>query len=479
MAWNDDAGADEGDALTTPAPPSTPKKPGPKVYEVHEGNNYFCRGGRLVFGPRNELKTPFLTALAVVAPTVLFSATVGTSLACDAASQPLTCFGLPGWTAWLPALVCPVVLLFLAWTAASDPGIVKRRNERPDGLRKKFPGAPYGLANEVELKFCYTCKLYRPPRCSHCSICNNCVDHFDHHCPWVGTCVGLRNYRSFCGFVLSVTALTVYVASMSIFVLGKAASHDLMVDGASGAVLEHPWALVLAVYTVLFGCFVVPLSCFHIYLMCRGLTTNESFKSPRELKMILDGRGAAEVCASRWNFVLCGDKGPRDFSFTDTWAPPEQALEEGTNSSANAAAGSGAGAGAGARGGGGSVRTKAAHPAFGKKSKEWRAGGGAAAGVGAAGAGAAAGAPMFNAGAAVVEAAEGRQDEAVAAAGGGSGGSRSAQPADTGGGKGGVGSPPRGGQGGAMPPMQSLSAQMEAKRQVQLTQYKDPCCEFL
>jgi len=93
----------------------------------------------------------------------------------------------------------------------SDPGVLPHYNYlKIQNIFKKKKNKLIEIRGyKYKIKFCYTCNIFRPPGVSHCKICNNCVEKFDHHCPWVGNCIGKNNYKIFYFFLFSFMILSI------------------------------------------------------------------------------------------------------------------------------------------------------------------------------------------------------------------------------------------------------------------------------
>lgn len=63
--------------------------------------------------------------------------------------------------------------------------------------------------------------VYQPPNAVHCPECDVCVEGYDHHCPWMGTCIGSRNYTPFLVFNLTWLFYLLYAILWVSFVGGR------------------------------------------------------------------------------------------------------------------------------------------------------------------------------------------------------------------------------------------------------------------
>ncbi|CDW81333.1 dhhc zinc finger domain containing protein [Stylonychia lemnae] len=65
-----------------------------------------------------------------------------------------------------------------------------------------------------QFKYCESCDQLQPPRAYHCEVCNCCILRIDHHCFWMGNCIGLYNFKNFNLYLLYMSNACGYVILM-------------------------------------------------------------------------------------------------------------------------------------------------------------------------------------------------------------------------------------------------------------------------
>lgn len=123
------------------------------------------------------------------------------------------------------------------------------------------------------IKFCDTCMIFRPPRTVHCNTCDCCIRNFDHHCLWLGTCIGARNYLSFLSYI-TLLNIALPIASYQAI----SAILELLAESEASSMAYSSVLGLYALATVFINVLVLVLFVYHSYLLCVNQTTYESVK---------------------------------------------------------------------------------------------------------------------------------------------------------------------------------------------------------
>jgi len=92
-------------------------------------------------------------------------------------------------------------IVSLCIVSCSDPGVVKSGGGLDRRGSKGYAGLPMlDVSAGKGWRYCDLCSVYQPPSAVHCLECNVCIEGYDHHCPWMGTCIGEKNFNSFLVF---------------------------------------------------------------------------------------------------------------------------------------------------------------------------------------------------------------------------------------------------------------------------------------
>ncbi|KAL5557436.1 hypothetical protein UlMin_039672 [Ulmus minor] len=176
----------------------------------------------------------------------------------------------------------------------------------------------YPPGTSIRTLTCAYCNVEQPPRAKHCHDCDKCVLQFDHHCVWLGTCIGQCNHCKFWWYICEETALCLWTGILYISYLKSN--------------LERAWwkvgimILLLIILSIAF-LFLLLLLIFHSYLVLTNQTTFELVRR-RRIPYLRGVAGRVHpfsegVCKNLYNFCCV-----RETSYKMEQLPTPQQLEE-------------------------------------------------------------------------------------------------------------------------------------------------------
>ena len=108
--------------------------------------------------------------------------------------------GLPAAQVYINITLTITCLIFYSLASKTCPGYVT--NKEVDFIT---------LLDSIDsTQLCPDCKTIRTSRSRHCSVCGHCIERFDHHCPWLNNCIGVKNHNYFYLYVLTQECVIVF-----------------------------------------------------------------------------------------------------------------------------------------------------------------------------------------------------------------------------------------------------------------------------